>query len=243
MENLRVLRQNELTFAQAEVISSGIKRYIAEVGPEMLPKEPEDIMAQYRTGQSLVLEHNGEVVFHATGYENLSNEQVSNIGYQVVELGSWIAMLRGQGVGKVGAVELLKRNQEVFGEDVIFLATHKRMNALNISKHDLKFDEVLYEDFPYLVYLTCTCDNCSEAYGFPQCPFRSKQIGNIPDSKGKIDCTLVISSTEKAKEFERRCREESQRLGLPVLEVGGIITAERMKIAKDFFDRIGQTDL
>ncbi len=242
MEHLKVLQQEYLTFEQAEVISNGIKRYIAEVGPEMLPKEPEDIVAQYKTGQSLVLEHNGEIVFHATGYENLNNEQVSNLGFQVVELGSWIAMLRGQGVGKVGAVELLRRNQKVFGDDVIFLATHKRMNALNISKNDLEFHEVLYEDFPYLAYLTCTCDNCSESYGFQSCPFRSKQIGNIPDEKGKIDCTLVISSIENAKAFESRCREESQRLGLPVLDAGGIISTERMKIAKDFFDRIGQTD-
>jgi hypothetical protein len=238
MEHIRVLQQKYLTFEQAEVISNGIKEYIAEVGPEMLPKGPEDIMAQYRTGQTLVLEHDGKIVFHATGYENLNNEQVSNLGFQVVELGSWIAMLRGQGVGKVGAVELLERNKEVFGDDVIFLATHKRMNALNISKNDLKFHEVLYEDFPYLAYLTCTCDNCSETYGFPQCPFRSKQIGNIPDEKGKIDCTLVISSVEKANEFEKRCREESGKLGLPVLEPGGKITSERMKIAKELFDKM-----
>lgn len=233
-----VLKQEYLTFEQAEVISSGIREYITEVGPEMLPKKPEDIMTQYGTGQSLVLEHNGKIVFHATGYENLSNEQVSNLGFQVVELGSWIAMLRGQGVGKVGAVELLKRNREVFGDDVIFLATHKRMNALNISKNDLKFHEVLYEDFPYLAYLTCTCDNCSESYGFQSCPFRSKQIENIPDEKGKIDCTLVISSVEKANEFEKRCREESGKLGLPVLEPGEKVTPDRMKIAKELFDRM-----
>lgn len=240
MEHLRVLQQKYLTFEQAEVISSGIREYITEVGPEMLPKKPEDIMTQYGTGQSLVLEHNGKIVFHATGYENLNNEQVSGLGFQVVELGSWIAMLRGQGVGKFGAVELLKRNKEVFGDDVIFLATHKRMNALNISKNDLKFHEVLYEDFPYLAYLTCTCDNCSESYGFQSCPFRSKQIGNIPDKKGKIDCTLVISSVEKANEFEKRCREESGKLGLPVLEPGEKITPDRMKIAKELFDRMKQ---
>lgn len=233
-----MLQQDELTFAQARVISDGIKGYIATVGPEMLPKEPSDIMSQYKTGQSLVLERDGKIVFHATGYENLSSEQVLGLGFQVVELGSWIAMLRGQGVGKFGAVELLKRNQEIFGENVIFLATHKRMNALNISKHDLQFKEVLYEDYPYLAYLTCTCDNCSETHGFQTCPFRSKQLENIPDENGKIDCTLVISSVEKANEFEKGCREESEKLGLPVLEPGEKITTERMKIAKELFDKM-----
>lgn len=238
MEKLRVLQQDELTFDQAIVISDGINEYIAAVGPEMLPKEPEDIMLQYLTGQSLVLEHDGEIVFHATGYENLSSEQVIGLGFQVVELGSWIALLRGQGVGKFGAVKLLERNQKIFGKEVIFLATHKRMNALNISKHDLHFKEVLYEDYPYLAYLTCTCDNCSETYGFQSCPFRSRQLENIPDEKGKIDCTLVISSVEKANEFEKKCREESEKLGLPVLEPGEKITTERMKIAKELFGKM-----
>jgi hypothetical protein len=239
MENLRVLQQHELTMAQAESISAGINSYIATAGPEMLPKTGQEIMVQYQTGQSLVLEHEGNVVFHATGYENLSKEQVFALGYQVVELGSWIAMLRGQGVGTFGAVKLLERNREMFGENAIFLATHKRMNALNISKHELGFEEVLYEYFPYLAYLTCTCDNCSESFGFSSCPFRSKQIGNIPDAKGKIDCTLVISDIKKARDFENRCREESKRLGITVLEQGEVITTERMKIAKDLFDKIG----
>jgi hypothetical protein len=243
MEKLRELRPGELTFAQAEIISGGINNYIAEVGLEMLPKTAEQIIQQYCTGQSVVLIRGDEVVFHSTGYEVLDEKQLSKVRIQVVELGSWIAILRGQGIGKMGAVRLLEQNREIFGQNAIFLATHKRMNALNISEHDLKFHKVLYKDFPYLTFLTCTCENCSENFtsehGIMSCPFRATFTEVYPDVTGKIDCTLVISDIELAQEFERRCREESQRLGLPILEQGETITTERMKTARDLFDRMG----
>jgi len=241
MERLRVLQTDELISEQADVISGAINSYIAEVGPEMLPKTPEQIMKQAQTGQSVVLvDGNDNVMFHATGYENLSSRQLSVLGFQVVEFGSWVATIRGQKIGVTGAIELLNRSNEIFGENAIFLATHKRINALNISLHDLHFDQVLYEDFPYLTYLTCTCENCSESFGFHSCPFRFKEVNSTPDRKGKIDCTLVISSVENATGFESGCRKASEKLGIDVLKPGERITTERMQIAKSFFDKIGE---
>ena len=240
MERLNVLQTGQLTPEQAGVISGAINSYIAKVGPEMLPKTPDQIMKQAQTGQSVVLvDGKNNVMFHATGYENLNARHLDVLGFQVVEFGSWVAMVRGQRIGVTGAIELLNHSNEIFGDNAIFLATHKRINALNISLHDLKFDQVLYEDFPYLAYLTCTCENCSESFGFTTCPFRFKELNSRPDENGKIDCTLVISSVEKAREFERRCREASQKLGIEPLQPGERITTQRMQIAKTLFDRIG----
>jgi hypothetical protein len=232
------IKLDKLTFAQAEVISGAIFNYTQEYGPEMLPKPPEAILDQFNTGQSVVLAQEDNIMFHATGYENLNERQHKKLGIQVVEFGSWIAMVRGQRIGVHGAVELLNHSREVFEEDVIFLATHKRINALNISLHDLKFEEVLYEDYPYLAYLTCTCENCSETFGFDYCPYRAKRVNNNPDEKGKIDCTLVISSTALADKFEERCRELHMQMGGVPLEPGEKITTERMVRAKELFEAL-----
>lgn len=233
------IKLDTITPVQSGVISCAISSYIQKCGPEMLPKTAEDILRQFSTGQSIVLaERDGNVMFHATGYENLSERQLSRLGIQVVEFGSWIAMVRGQRIGVQGAVELLNHSKKIFGNNTIFLATHKRMNALNISLHDLRFQEVLYKDYPYLAYLTCTCENCSESFGFDYCPYRAKKVKNDPDQTGKIDCTLVVSDVGLVTQFEERCRKLHQAIGAKPLEPGEIITTERMLSAKDFFERI-----
>ncbi len=236
---LKVLQPN-----QAEIISQGINDYIRVNGPEMLPKTPEQIMDQFNTRQSIVLAESGNVLFHATNYECLSELQRSRLdGIQVVEMGSWIAMVRGQRIGVAGAIELHKLGAQIWGEDTLFLATHKRMNALNISLNDLKFENVHYKDFPYLAYLTCTCENCSETYtdshGYVSCPFRRSIEDVVEKEMGKIDCTLVISSLELAIKFEERCRELQMNMSGIALEPGEEITTERMLMAKELFDRIG----
>lgn len=234
-----LIKLDEITFAQGGVISDAISCYVREYGPEMLPKSLDDILKQFSTGQSVVLaEQSGNVMFHATGYENLNERQFSKLGVQVVEFGSWIAMIRGQRIGVYGAVELLNHSKKVFGESTIFIATHKRINALNISLHDLGFKEVLYKDYPYLAYLTCTCENCSETFGFDHCPYRAKKVKNSPDKTGKIDCTLVISDIGLATEFEKLCRKLHKEMGEKPLSSGEQISTERMLIAKEFFDRL-----
>lgn len=226
----------------AKQVSEMIGEYNSQHPFEMLPKSPEVIIEQLNRGLSIMMiEQDGildpEILFHGSLYPNFENGEEKALGCQVIECGSWIVNPnhRGRGLGTEGVGKLIDLGRK-FWNPTIFLATHKRMAALKVSKN-VGLTTVDYKDFPYLAYLTCTCTNCSESYGFEICVFRRKTPEiSIVGEGGKIDCSLVISDIVRAEQFEERCRNLHFQIEEPLKP--GEITIDTMNRARRFFEWI-----
>jgi hypothetical protein len=225
----------------ANQTSGMIAEYNSGHPHEMLSKPPEIVVKQFEKGLSVMMitpinETREEVVFHGSLYPSFEDGEEKILGCQVVECGSWIVnpKYRGHGLGTEGVGKLMDLGREIWSP-VLFLATHKRMAALKVSRN-LNLVDVQYHDFPYLSYLTCTCVNCSEAHGFTACGFRRKtQEMEIIGEDGKIGCTLVVSDLNLANNFEQRCRELHSKMGVDYVEPG-VISIDTMNRARSFFD-------
>ena len=232
---------NELPI-MADQVSMMIAAYNSDHPFEMLPKDVDIVISQLTNGLSVMittLEGNPtpKVLFHGSLYPNFENGKEVRLGTQVIELGSWIVHpdYRGKGLGTEGVKRLLEIGRNRW-DPVLFLSTHKREVALKVSK-SLGLDAADYKDFPYLTYLTCTCTNCSESFGYESCVFRRKTSAiEVIGDGGKIDCSLVISDLNLAQDFETRCRELHSQINNPLLP--GEISVNSMVRGKEFFEWI-----
>lgn len=242
MERRVVTHSTELL--DPERVAHGVSAMIVEYNQahpfEMLPKTPDIVLQQLDNGLSVVLVSPGdeEILFHGSLYPNFENEEEKLLGYQVIELGSWMVptKLRGHNLGRDGVAALLELGRKNW-DNPLFLSTHKRVAALKVSdRNDLY--PIDYTQVPYLSYLTCTCVNCSERVGFQSCKFRRRTLDITVYEEGKIDCTVVVSSLSDAAIFEERCRELHKGMGENPLIPGEQITVESMGRAYHFFDNL-----
>lgn len=222
-------------------VSDMIASYNKANSYEMLPKSAEVILRQFENNLSVMvttIEGNPapKVLYHGSLYPNFENGEEKLLGCQVAECGSWIVHpdFRGLGVGTLGTKALLDLGRSTW-DSVLFLATHKRVSAMRVSEK-LGLSSVDYRNFPYLSYLTCTCRNCSESFGFESCSFRKVTSSINVGENGKVDCTLVVSDPELAIKFENNCRRAHSEIGEP-LRVGEI-SVESMSMARRFFEWI-----
>lgn len=239
MERKIVTHSEELLDPQR--VAHGVATMIAEynkVHPfEMLPKTPNIVLDQLDSGLSVVLvsPEDEKVLFHGSLYPNFESGEDEILGYQVVELGSWMVptKLRGHNLGCDGVAALLELGRRNW-DNPLFLSTHKRVAALKVSEHN-DLHPVDYIQVPYLSYLTCTCANCSERVGFQSCKFRRRTSEITIYEEGKIDCSMVVSSLSDATIFEDKCRELHKENGGNPLIPGEEITVESMASAHQFF--------
>lgn len=220
---------------------------------EMLRKPPGVLYDQFIAGDSIFIIHqNGgdpQVLFHATYYPSFTPRELAILKYQVVEIGSVIAHpnYRGLGLGKKGSDRLVYLLTERWNGDVIWLATNKQIDAFKSLHHGAKLEGVDFYSHPCLSWLTCTCDNCSERVGFSHCPFRRPADQATPEhfsallqdpaSAGSMECTLIISDSVKAAEFESHCRMVAAKYGLE-LPPTGVITPQSMHQIGKFFTQV-----
>jgi hypothetical protein len=236
--------------AHAETVEfSSDHQPLVVTGHEMLPKTPEEIIAQFRARRSqIILTPEGKVIYHGTIYENFSPEIADYFGFQVVEFGTVITHpgFRGHGLGKLGVQK---------GLDCVAMENHNPISLSTIKRPDMASvflrvgkRVIPFMDYPYLSYLTCTCENCSESHGFASCPFRRPhdqstteilrtEINQKP--LNPLACTLMISDPNLASRFEARCRELDEDIQGSYLSPGEI-TVTSMTHAKDFFAKVKQ---
>jgi len=231
-------------------VSSQIDQYNSGHPDEMLPKSPDEIMAQFADNRSFVIlsaEKNARVLFHGTVYRNFTPGQQDAWGFQVVEFGSVITHpdFRSLGLGSYGCRSVVDHVKKE-NHNTICLSTVKQENTLRVMSR-AGLSPVSYWKYPHLSFLTCTCDNCSERHGFSACPFRRTPKASTPPRLlqlmdkstplGKIPCTLMLSDLYLADLFENRCRELSRRFQLPQLEPG-VISPGSMLMAQALFAKV-----
>ncbi len=228
-------------------ISRQIAAYNSDHPYEMLPKTPDIITRQFLDGNSIIIaEPDSTVLYHGTYYPNFENDEDQILRFQVVELGTAIAhpeFRNGYGLGVEGSVLRLKKARQTW-RHVIALSTNKQVLTTHVL-HRAGMQAASFWDYPYLSYLTCTCENSSEACGFESCIFRRspqessrRSLDLIYRSPlGKMPCTLVLSDLRAAREFENICREVDSKLGNKPLETGKI-SRESMQHSAQFFSRV-----
>jgi len=216
----------------------------------MLEKSPDTIIDQFLSGNSaLIVSTDGQVLYHGTIYPNFENGEQELLGYQVGELGTAITrnIFRGRHLGSRGGNIRKELAYKKWGPTIL-ISTNKKSTASWALEHSGIIANDYYQ-FPYLSYLTCTCENCSERFGHESCQYRRSSADSTPEnliqiydrSQGvkQMACTLVMNSPADAQIFEDNCRELHTRLGGVPLE-SGVITVNSMTRAEEFFDTISQ---
>ena len=231
----------------AHQVSAQIAVYNADHPYEMLPKTPDTIRRQFLDGNSVIIaEEDSTVLYHGTYYPNFENGEDQILDYQVVELGTAIAhpdFRNGYGLGVEGSTLRLEKAHSVW-RHVIALSTNKQVLTTHVL-HRAGMQAASFWDYPYLAYLTCTCENSSEACGFESCIFRrspeesSRRALNLISKSplGKMPCTLILSDLGAAGEFEQTCRDIDFKLGNKPLQPGKI-SRESMQQSASLFSRV-----
>lgn len=255
-----------IAFAMSRQVAEMINSHNRKNPNEMLPKTPNQIMEQFRTGNSVFMvtydygngnlsEGEPTVLYHGTTFPNFENGEENILGMQIVEFGSAIAHpeFRGYGLGTLGADRRSYIAQEKWGPNVLCLSTNKQMITFLALKKGSGMVPASFWDLPYISYLTCTCENSSERCGYESCEYRRQPEDSTAEklltiSEGnsmfsKIPCTLVISDTQMARRFEEKCQqlhfEMGPSFGDPLTP--GTISPDTMNRASKFFGRISET--
>ncbi len=211
-------------------ISSCVNDYNHNHPSEMLAKTPEVIREQFSAGLSCILarldrERGWEFVYHGTIYPAFENGEEMVLGFQVVELGTWITnpKYRNQGLGTIGLRERLKKIDDLrrrpeyrsAGIKIVGISTVKRLVTGHVFDK-MNCRAISYWEHPYLSFLTDTCQPVSERYGHESCQYRRssdestkqnlltlfQQIGG----NAYIPCTLVTIDPDEASSFDQKMR-------------------------------------
>jgi hypothetical protein len=233
-------------------VSGQIAEYNSGHPGEMLPKTPESIADQFLSGRSFVIltsEQDPSVLFHATIYQNFNDREQQALGFQVVELGSVITNqeFRSMGLGSRGCRKVVEHVHELNHNTVCLSTVKQELTARVLSQAGMY--PASFWEHPYLSYLTCTCTDCSESFGFSSCPFRRSVSQSSPEllqlltdksqPLQKIPCSLFISDPDLASGFEAHCRELDKAVTGSYLSPGNI-SIYSMRQAADFFAKVNQ---
>jgi len=232
-------------------VSDMVRVYVTGHNGEMLLKDSGQIKRQFLSGDSVMLvDHRGHgisVIGHGTNYINFESGEDKLLGMQVTEIGTVIVdeKYRGRGFGKLGVKHLAEMALNGYG-NVLRLATVKQAVTARVFK-DAGIIPVSFYTYPYLSYLTCTCENSSERCGFASCghrrPAESSGEEHFAEALsplkhlGKIPCTLVLSDLELAERFEATCADLHQNFGGTPL-VPGRINPDTFRDAEYFFSKV-----
>lgn len=246
------LNGDDLNLACLQV-SQMVAQYVAGHENEMLLKDPNTVKEQFLRGDSVLMVKKDntalQVVGHGTNYINFEDGEDLILGAQVTEVGTVIVRkdFRGLGCGKAGVKHLAGMALNGY-QNVLRLATIKQAVTGRVFEN-AGIVPVSFYNYPYLSYLTCTCSNSSERCGHASCQFRrtndSVEAGDFDimldpvNNVGKIPCTLVLSDTELAGDFERRCRALHEQMGGNPLEPGQI-NPKIFENAGYFFEKINE---
>lgn len=244
--------KEDLVFLSTQV-STMIANYNYKHPNEMLPKSPEAVLETFMSGNSVMIvgKYGGELtaLWHGAYYPNFGDGEETTLGIQVVEHGSQIShpdFRGGFGLGTRGNEVRYNVAQRRWPK-VLGIATNKQIITPRVWAKKTPMRPANFWDYPYLTYLTCTCTNCSETHGFNGCVYRrSLEMSDQPNFDaildrsnpiGSMPCTLIVSDTELAHEFELVCQTEHQRRGGEPL-IPGSITIDTMQRAGEFFDSL-----
>jgi len=242
-------RNDNRILEAAETVSSMIAAYNFGHPHEMLPKSPDVIASQFIDGNSIMLVNETEdgrlsVICHGAMYPNFDRGEDKILGMQIVEMGSVIVhpAYRGQGIGSVGTKMLFDLAFKNW-DKVLCLAKVKQVVTARVFDK-AAISPVSFWEFPYLSYLTCTCEGSSERCGFDSCCYRRtpeessqshfEKILNRDNPIGYMPCTLVVSDKDLAYRFEEVCGNMHNNL-LNTSLARGVISGDSMRTADEFF--------
>lgn len=209
-------------------VSNEVSNYNQGHPKEMLPKTPQDIMDQFMTGSSVILavEVNGhwELVHHCTSYDLLTANQATNLGMQVVELGTAITAEKyrtpqWRGIGSEAMQQLITKLGNKYGENWVGIATIKQFVTGNMFRH-VNGQAVSWGSHPYLAYLTDSCAGLSPTETGSACIYRRQPeesgdiaLQSVTKSRGSnMACTLITIHADRAHMFENMARSRHWQL-------------------------------
>lgn len=191
----------------------------------MLPVTPEDLSASFNQGLAIALidPQTNEVMGGSRFVPLLDNELKEKMGLdknfpQIWEMGSVIifnSQVRGNGFSlDLNKALLDSVRQKTEAGELLVIGTTKSIVLLStLKKEGLNFSFSSHTEFPLIAPLTCICTG-EMGQGFQEstnCSFRvsPEQIANLPalaDKKGKVPCTLFVSSKQLAQKIDGELR-------------------------------------